>query len=117
MANAKFYVSAEDAHCFSNQGASSSTQVITLNYVHTAAEWQPGDIEVQPCDWTADGAPGYADAWCRRMFEDDFKNCLTLEDCQAVVDDACREAGTDSDPAWADRGPMVVFERVENKEE
>ena len=102
----KFYVSTED----------NSLTVITLNYVHTAAEWQPGDIEVRPCGWTAEGAPGCADSWCRRMSERDFEDCRTPEQCQRVVDDACREAGTDSDPAWASFGPMVVFERVNEEE-
>ena len=81
--------------------------------VHTKKK--SGDVEVRPAGALAKLPPAKHGWWCIPRRED-FEGCQTVSECQSVIDEACREAGTDTDPNWASYGPVVFFEPVNEVE-
>lgn len=77
------------------------------------AECQGPFVELTPWDWWAEGAPRDADAWMGPYLDPAvFRGCKAPDECQAVIDRLCGEAGTDADPAYDSYGPLVVFRAI-----
>lgn len=103
-----FYVSDEDY-----RAADTGWVKYCFNPGQVHTEKQLYDEAVKPVRIRYDLPPRNSMFWCRELKPEDFEGCQTVEECQAVVDEACREAGTDTDPNWVNGGPYPVFESVD----